>query len=104
MVESKKGFYDDETDVAFQSRIRPTSQLMEYFENIPLKELKDTYIYDESIQLRTKVEKKITKKGKTKTITVNEFLKYEDDDMTCGLRAQVHFFNDVIAKVLNSIQ
>ncbi len=98
MVESKKGFYDDETGVAFQSRIRPTPQLIEYFENIPLKELKDAYIYDESIQLRTKVEKKVTKKGKTKTKIVNKFLKYEDDEMTCGLREQVHFFNDVIAK------
>jgi len=92
MLEEIPGFIDEETGKSFQTRIRPTSELIPYFQNIPLSEIKETSVHDESIRLRTKVSKRY----KNKEITVNKYLKYDDTEYTNSIREQVHFYNEAI--------
>jgi len=95
MLEEIPGFIDDATGKSFQTRIRPTSELTPYFQNIPLSEIKETSIHDESIRLRIKVSKKY----KNKEITVNKYLKYDDTEYSNAIREQVHFYNEAIKDV-----
>jgi hypothetical protein len=92
MLEQKKGFYDEETGRLFQTRIRPTQDLIAYFENIPTSEIKETYLNDAAIRLRTKLIKDI----KGKKVTINRLIPYSDNPYTDSINLQVKFYNNAI--------
>lgn len=92
MLEDVLGFIDEETGKSFQTRIRPTAKLITYFQNIPLNEIKETFVYDEAIRLRAKS----LKKYKNRQIISNKYLEYDDTDYTNYIRGQTHFYNETI--------
>lgn len=92
MLEDVPGFIDEETGKSFQTRIKPTKELIPYFKDIPLKEIKETFVYDEAIRLRTKV----LRRYKNKEININKYIKYDETDYTNSIREQVRFYNETI--------
>lgn len=92
MLEDVPGFIDEETGKSFQTRIRPTEELISYFQNIPISEIKETFVHDEAIRLRTKA----LKKYKNKQININKYLKYDETDYTNSIRDQTFFYNETI--------
>lgn len=91
-LESIIGFYDPARK-SFQTRVRATPELIDYFSDIPASELKENFRKIESIRLRVKTERTI----KGKLVKSNKYFRYTDNDYITQIRSQVLFFNEQVA-------
>lgn len=93
LVEDRIGFIDHVTGKSFQSRLRATPELINYFAEIPDLELKEDFTIEASVRLRTMTYRNV--RGRLKK--TKKYLDYIDTPYTLAIKDQLNYFNEEVA-------